>query len=164
MLGTRLSESVDIILCATQFLCMDAWLPDNSGISEPLFVHMPDLVIYVINWTGMVHMNHMRGVCLVASMMFKYICSLCVYSDNRLCDTLIDRRTTLDLRRDEGVEVMTLVGDALGVCPQPWLPGLSSCVQFMVITGLHVHAMGGGGAAIGGCFVPFIRCVSVHQQ
>ena len=123
-------------------------------------MHMPDLVIYVINWTGMVHMNHLRGVCLVASIDVRLESTFvhCVYSDNRLCDTLIDRWTTLDLiGRDEGVEVMTLVGDALGVCPQPWLPGLSLCVQFMVITGLHVHA-------IGGCFAPFILCVSVHQQ
>ena len=119
--GARLFESVDIISCVMQFLCMDVWLPDNSGISEPLFVHMPDLVIYVINWTGMVHMNHPRGVCLVASIDVRLESTfvhylLTVLWDNGLYDTLIDRRTTLDLRRDKGVEVMTLVGDVLGVC------------------------------------------------
>ena len=60
-------QSVDIIPYITQFLCMDALLPDNSGISESLCVNMPNLVIYVINWTGMVHMYHPRGVCLLAS-------------------------------------------------------------------------------------------------
>ena len=65
--GTQLVGSDDIILCLMQFLCMDALLLGNSGISEPLFVSMPDLVIYFINWTGMVHMYHPQGVCLFDS-------------------------------------------------------------------------------------------------
>ena len=143
---TQLVGSDDIILRVTQFLCMDALLSDNSGISEPLFVNMPDLVIYVIIWTGMVHMYHPRGVCLFASIGF-LLESACVHYvltvlwDNGRYDTLIDHRTTLDLRIDEGVEVMTFVGDTPGVFPQPWLPGLSSWVRFMVITGLHLHAI-----------------------
>ena len=36
--------------------------------------------------------------------------------DNGLYDPWIDCRTTLDLRRDEGVEVMTLFGDTPRVC------------------------------------------------
>ena len=42
--------------------------------------------------------------------------------DNGLYDTLIDRWTTLDLRRDESVEVMTLVGDIPGVLPSLGCP------------------------------------------
>ena len=60
--------------------------------------------------------------------------------DNGLYDLLSYCRTTLDLRRDEGMEVMTLAGDAPGVCLPPWLPGLSSCLCIVVIKGPRVYA------------------------
>ena len=107
---------------------MDALLPNNSGISEPLFVNMrPYLMIYVINWTGMVHMYHPLGVCLFASIsvLLESTCVhyvLTVLWDNGLYDTLIDHRTTLDLRIYEGVDVMTFVGDVPGVFPSLGCP------------------------------------------
>ena len=55
-------------------------------------------------------------------------------------DYMVDCQTTLDLRRDEGVDVMTLVGDTPGVCLPSWLSGLLSCVCIVLITGLRVCA------------------------
>ena len=102
-------------------------IPDISGISKPLFVNMPDLVIYVINRTGMVLMYHPRCVCLFASITVLLESTFVYYVftvlwDNGLYDTLIDHRTTLDLRIDEGVEVMTFVGDTSGVFPSLGCP------------------------------------------
>ena len=80
----------------------------------------------------MVPVYHRRDVCLFASneigvrlegpVVLRVVTALW---DNGLYDDLLsDCRTTLDLRRDEGMEVMTLAGDAPGVCLPPWLPGL----------------------------------------
>ena len=106
---------------------------------------MLDLVFLFFNGTGVIPVYHPRGMCLSAlneigvlqegSVVLSVVTALW---DNGLYGPLIGCRTTLDLGRDAGVEVMTLVGDASGVCLSPWLPGLSSCVCIVLITGLRV--------------------------
>ena len=54
---------------------------------------------------------------------------------NGLSDPLIYCWNTLHIGCDEGMEVMTLAGDAPGGYLPPWLPGLSFCLCIVVIKG-----------------------------
>ena len=67
--------------------------------------------------------------------------SCCSQSDDGPVGKWSFCRTTLDIRRDEGMEVMTLAGDTPGVCLPPWLPELSSCLCIVVIKGPRVYAI-----------------------
>ena len=60
--------------------------------------------------------------------------------NNGLSTPLIDCWNTLDIGSDEGLEVMTLAGDAPGGYLPPWLSGLSSCVCVVMIKDSRVYA------------------------
>ena len=120
----------------------------NSVLSESFEGNILDLVFLVLNGTGMVPVYYRRDVSLFASneigvrlegtVVLRVVTALW---DNGLYDLLSDYRTSLDLRSDEGMEVMTLAGGAPGVCLPPWLPGLSSCLCIVVIKGPRVYAI-----------------------
>ena len=59
-----------------------------------------------------------------------------VMRDKGLYDPAINRWISPKLRRNNGMEVMILVGRASGNCLQPCLPRLSFCVRIGVILGL----------------------------
>ena len=61
--------------------------------------------------------------------------------NNGLYDRLIDCWNTLDIGCDEGMEVMTLAGDAPGCYLPPCWPGLSSCLCIVVIKDSRVCAI-----------------------
>ena len=61
--------------------------------------------------------------------------------NNGLYDPLIDCWNTLDIGGDEGMEVMTLAGDAPGGYLPTWLPGLSSCLCIVMIKDSRVYAI-----------------------
>ena len=64
-----------------------------------------------------------------------------VMGDIGLYAPSMDRWPSLEIGRNKGVEVMTLVGRASGICLQPWLPGRSSYVRIGVTQGLPVCAI-----------------------
>ena len=58
-----------------------------------------------------------------------------------LYDPLFHCWVTLGIGGDEGMEVMTLDGDAPGGYLPPWLSGLSSCLCIVVIKSSRVYAI-----------------------
>ena len=61
--------------------------------------------------------------------------------NNGLYDPLIDCWNTWYIGCDEGMEVMTLAGDAPGGYPPPWLPRHSFCLCIVVIKDCTLVAM-----------------------
>ena len=136
MSGARLFEPDDTISYITQLPCLYALLPDNSVLNVWFGRDMSDLVCLDINRTDMGPVYCQWSVGLFASdtlqirldnpVVLRVVTAM---GNNGLYDPLIDFWNTLDIRSDEGMEVMILAGDAPGGYLPPWFPGLSSSVS-----------------------------------
>ena len=130
MAGARSFEPDDMISCITQFPCLYALLPDNSVLNVWFERDMSDLVCLVIKGTDMCPVYCWWSVGLFAldtlrirldnPVVLRVVTAM---GNNGLYDPLIDCWNTLDIGSDEGMEVMTLAGDAPGGYLPPWLPG-----------------------------------------
>ena len=130
-----------------------------------------DLVGVVLNETDLATVFHWSGTRSFASdascfqpVVLMYLGFMTVMGDKGLYDPAMNHWISLKLRRNNGMDAMTLVGRASWICLQTCLPGLSFCVCIEVIlslcgcvrlcpfcvVGLEGHGMAGTGIVVSG--------------